>query len=150
MHQSGHSRAQSMQTVQFSSSRAITPRLRGGSSGSTSGYCWVVDRLVMVLRVTASPWTSPLPGVLRSPSSLTNAYPAPSPRATRAHPHEILRESGARGLTLTLCQGVLLACGRHRRRRHGGRVRTAGGDDLGRQVRGSAGRAARGGGRGGG
>ena len=41
MHQSGHSRAQSMQTVQFSSSSAITPRERGGSSGSTSGYCWV-------------------------------------------------------------------------------------------------------------
>ena len=28
MHQSGHSRAQSMQTVQFSSKSAITPRLR--------------------------------------------------------------------------------------------------------------------------
>ena len=42
MHQSGHSRAHSMQTVQFSSSSAITPRERGGRSGSTSGYCWVV------------------------------------------------------------------------------------------------------------
>src|SRR5205809_367027 len=29
MHQSGHSRAHSMQTVQVSSSRAMTPRLRG-------------------------------------------------------------------------------------------------------------------------
>src|SRR5882724_3255351 len=91
MHQSGHSRAQSMQTVQFSSSSAITPRLRGGSSGSTSGYCWVMVGLVRVLSVTARPWTRPLPGVLRSPSSLTNAYPAPSPGATRAHRHEIFR-----------------------------------------------------------
>nr|WP_285776547.1 hypothetical protein [Microtetraspora sp. NBRC 13810] len=33
MHQSGHSLAHSMQTVQFSSTRAITPRLRGGRSG---------------------------------------------------------------------------------------------------------------------
>ena len=41
MHQSGHSRAHSMQTVQFSSNSAITPRLRGGRSGCTSGYCRV-------------------------------------------------------------------------------------------------------------
>ena len=53
MHQSGHSRAQSMQTVQFSSSSAMTPRLRGGSSGFTSGYCWVTDRRVIVCSVTA-------------------------------------------------------------------------------------------------
>src|SRR4029453_1149991 len=89
MHQSGHSRAHSMQTVQFSSSSAITPRLRGGRSGSTSGYCWVVDRLVIVLNVTASPLSRPLPGALRSPSSLTRAYPAPSPDERRAHPQEI-------------------------------------------------------------
>ena len=37
MHQAGHSRAHSMQTVQFSSISAITPRDRGGSSGSASG-----------------------------------------------------------------------------------------------------------------
>ena len=30
MHQSGHSRTQSMQTVQLSSTRAMTPRVRGG------------------------------------------------------------------------------------------------------------------------
>ena len=43
MHQSGHSRAQSMHEVQFSSSSAMTPRLRGGRSGATSGYSavWV-------------------------------------------------------------------------------------------------------------
>src|SRR5262245_9897431 len=62
MHQSGHSRAQSMQTVQFSSSSAITPRERGGSSGETSGYCWVCDPRVIVRKVTASPLASPLPG----------------------------------------------------------------------------------------
>lgn len=69
MHQSGHSRAQSMQTVQFSVSSAITPRERGGSSGATSGYCWVVDRRVIVFNVTASPFTSPSPGM--PPRSLT-------------------------------------------------------------------------------
>jgi hypothetical protein len=37
MHQSGHSRLHSMQTVQFSSIRAMTPRVRGGSSGRTWG-----------------------------------------------------------------------------------------------------------------
>jgi hypothetical protein len=62
MHQSGHSLAHSMQTVQFSSTRAITPRERGGRSGCTSGYCRVCDRRVMVLRVTASPFASPAPG----------------------------------------------------------------------------------------
>src|ERR671910_393260 len=46
MHQSGHSRAHSMQTVQFSSVRAMTPRLRGGSCGAASGYCAVTARLV--------------------------------------------------------------------------------------------------------
>ena len=37
MHQAGHSRAHNMHDVQFSSCSAMTPRLRGGSSGSTSG-----------------------------------------------------------------------------------------------------------------
>lgn len=32
MHQAGHSRAQSMHTVQFSVSSAMTPRDRGGSA----------------------------------------------------------------------------------------------------------------------
>ncbi len=62
MHQSGHSRAQSMQTVQFSSSSAITPRERGGRSGFASGYCWVWARRVIVFSVTASPFASPAPG----------------------------------------------------------------------------------------
>src|SRR3954464_7838066 len=97
MHQSGHSRAHNMQTVQFSSSSAITPRLRGGSSGSTSGYCWVIERLVIVFSVTASPLIRPWPGAPRSPSSLTNAYPAPSPIVTRAHPSDILPSPVCRG-----------------------------------------------------
>ncbi len=69
MHQSGHSRAQSMQTVQFSSSRAITPRLRGGNSGCTSGYCAVTVFFVIVRRVTARPLARPDPGMFirRSP-----------------------------------------------------------------------------------
>src|SRR6266487_4704642 len=62
MHQSGHSRAHSMQTVQFSSSNAITPRERGGRSGSTSGYCWVPARFVIVFNVIARPLASPIPG----------------------------------------------------------------------------------------
>ena len=62
MHQSGHSRAHSMQTVQFSSSRAITPRERGGSSGFVSGYCWVCAGRVIVFNVMASPLANPDPG----------------------------------------------------------------------------------------
>lgn len=62
MHQSGHSRAQSMQTVQFSSNSPMTPRLRGGSSGWTSGYWAVCERLVIVRRVTARPLARPDPG----------------------------------------------------------------------------------------
>ncbi len=63
MHQSGHSRAHSMQTVQFSSNRPMTPRVRGGSSGWTSGYCSVTVLLVIVRRVTASPLARPEPGI---------------------------------------------------------------------------------------
>ncbi len=37
MHHEGHSRAHSMHDVQFSSCSAMTPRLRGGRSGCTSG-----------------------------------------------------------------------------------------------------------------
>src|SRR3954454_21970647 len=70
MHQSGHSRAHSMQTVQFSSSSAMTPRERGGSSGVTSGYCWVCDLLVIVLSVTASPLAKPAPGTPSMPAIL--------------------------------------------------------------------------------
>src|SRR5690242_3034930 len=80
MHQLGHSRAHSMQEVQFSSISAITPRLRGGSSGSTSGYCSVTDRRASVRAVTFSPSTSPLPGspTLHLPSvnrTLADRYP---------------------------------------------------------------------------
>ncbi|CAM5702716.1 hypothetical protein SCALM49S_03897 [Streptomyces californicus] len=62
MHQSGHSRAQSMQTVQFSSNSPMTPRERGRSSGWTSGYCSVTVFLVIVRRVTARPLARPDPG----------------------------------------------------------------------------------------
>ena len=69
MHQSGHSRAQSMHTVQFSSMSAITPLVRAGRSGLTCGYCRVAAGLVIVLRVTPSPLSSPTPlsAGIRSP-----------------------------------------------------------------------------------
>ncbi len=63
MHQSGHSRAQSMQTVQFSSNRPMTPRVRGGRSGWVSGYCSVTVFFVIVRRVTARPLARPEPGI---------------------------------------------------------------------------------------
>ena len=59
MHQSGHSRAQSMQTVQFSSLRAITPRARGVGSSFTWGYCTVTAGLSIVRNVTPRPLTRP-------------------------------------------------------------------------------------------
>ena len=59
-----HSRAHSMQTVQFSSSNAMTPRLRGGSSGRWCGYSCVTDGRVIERNVTARPLASPLPGTL--------------------------------------------------------------------------------------
>src|SRR3954453_1319411 len=69
MHQSGHSRAHSMHDVQFSSSSAITPRDRGGSSGRTCGYSRVTERLVIERKVTPRPCSSPLPGTCSSRSS---------------------------------------------------------------------------------
>ena len=68
--------AHSMQTVQFSSSSAMTPRLRGGSSGSTSGYWLVTDRRVSALNVVASPCTSPVPAG-GGCSALTQSPPGP-------------------------------------------------------------------------
>src|SRR5918993_1710433 len=82
MHQSGHSRAHSMQTVQFSASSAITPRERGGRSGATSGYCCVVDRRVIVFNVTASPFASPTPGTPTC-TSCTVGAPRASTRVDR-------------------------------------------------------------------
>src|SRR5215813_8292227 len=66
MHQSGQLRAQSMQTVQFSSLRAMTPRERGAGVSFSWGYCTVAAPLdgagVSVLNVTPRPLTRP--GVL--------------------------------------------------------------------------------------
>ena len=76
MHQSGHSRAHSMQAVQLPSWRAITPRARVGGASFTCGYCTVAapfegagisvrtPRLgntvrTMVEPVTTSPLTRP-------------------------------------------------------------------------------------------
>src|SRR5579862_4595714 len=60
MHQSGHCRAQSMQTVQFSSLSAITPRARVGGSSRSCGYCTVTVGFIIVLNVTPSPVNMPL------------------------------------------------------------------------------------------
>ena len=59
MHQSGHSREQSMHTVQFSCTSAMTPRVRGGSAGATSGYSVVCEGRVSTRAVVASPRTKP-------------------------------------------------------------------------------------------
>src|SRR5436190_5185319 len=59
MHQSGQERAHSMQTVQFSSLSAITPRARVGGSSRSCGYCTVTAGLSIVLSVTPNPVTRP-------------------------------------------------------------------------------------------
>src|SRR5690349_21110851 len=59
MHQSGHCRAHSMHTVQFSSFNAITPRARAGGSSRSCGYCTVTAGLSIVLSVTPNPVTRP-------------------------------------------------------------------------------------------
>src|SRR5262245_51522848 len=59
MHQSGHWRAHSMQTVQFSSLSAMTPRARVGGSSRSCGYCTVTAGLNIVLSVTPKPLTRP-------------------------------------------------------------------------------------------
>src|SRR5215471_7570815 len=59
MHQSGQDRAQSMQTVQFSSFSAITPRARGAGSSFSWGYCTVTAGFSIVLNVTPRPEITP-------------------------------------------------------------------------------------------
>src|SRR2546427_8716206 len=80
MHQSGHSREHFQQTVQFSSLRAITPRVRGGRFGFSSGYSWGMERWSMCFSVTPRPLISPDPGsprLRRDP--LARAAPGPPP-----------------------------------------------------------------------
>src|SRR5207253_10859080 len=60
MHQSGHERAQSMQTVQFSSLSAMTPRARGAGSSRSCGYCTVTVGFIIVRNVTPRPVSMPL------------------------------------------------------------------------------------------
>src|SRR5690606_23877951 len=92
MHQSGHSRAQIMQTVQFSSVSAMTPRLRGGSSGRTSGYCAVTARRVIRRNVVASPFARPRPSMApilaRSGPGFTFPRPAGRARLAREEPQQ--------------------------------------------------------------
>src|SRR4029453_15355576 len=59
MHQSGHWRPHSMQTVQFSSLSAMTPRARGAGASFSCGYCTVTAGRSMVFNVTPRPPISP-------------------------------------------------------------------------------------------
>src|SRR5215510_11872065 len=66
MHQSGQERAHSMQTVQFSSRSAMTPRARIGGASFSRGYCTVLAPWVMVRAIVPSVTPKPLtrPGTL--------------------------------------------------------------------------------------
>src|SRR5450432_2747703 len=59
MHQSGQERPHSMQTVQFSSFNAMTPRARVGGSSRSCGYCTVTAGFIIVLNVMPSPLMTP-------------------------------------------------------------------------------------------
>src|SRR5882757_5206094 len=80
MHQSGHSLAQSMHMVQFSSFRAMTPRERGGRGAISSGY-WTVTALDTMWRmVIPRPLRSPVPNVaFLSFDSSFSAFPPLGP-----------------------------------------------------------------------
>ena len=82
MHQSGHSRAHSMQEVQFSSSRAITPRVRGGRCGGASGYSAVWLGQASVFAVVAGPSAAreARPGTGRRGMGALMPRPPPRPR----------------------------------------------------------------------
>src|SRR3954447_9774889 len=58
MHQSGHERAHSMQTVQLTSRRAMTPRDRGDGASFSCGYCTVAAPPPSFFGVTV--WASSL------------------------------------------------------------------------------------------
>src|SRR5215213_9443450 len=59
MHQSGQERAHSMQTVQFSSFNAMTPRARAAGSSRSCGYCTVTAGFIIVLNVMPRPPITP-------------------------------------------------------------------------------------------
>src|SRR5437879_1863226 len=80
MHQSGHERAQSMQTVQFSSLSAMTPRARGAGSSRSCGYCTVTAGFIIVRNVTPRPVSMPL--ISRFISLPLNSLP---PAASERH-----------------------------------------------------------------
>src|SRR4029450_2687832 len=84
MHQSGHSREQSMHSVQFSSMSATPPLVRAGRFGLTWGYCRVAAGRVIVLRVTPSPLMRPTPLSAATRSPPERALKTPSPRSAGA------------------------------------------------------------------
>src|SRR6266446_1726498 len=91
MHQSGHSRAQSMHIVQFSSFRAITPRERGGRGAISSGYCTVTALETMWRMVIPRPLSRPVPNVdfLSLDSSFTSSPLRPVGKLQRAGDEDV-------------------------------------------------------------
>src|SRR4051812_47905657 len=90
MHQSGHERAHSMQTVQFSSLSAMTPRARGAGSSRSWGYCTVTAGFIIVRNVTPRPVSIPLISRFMllppaRPSLLPPAHSREWPSARRVH-----------------------------------------------------------------
>ena len=75
MHQSGHERAHSMQTVQLSSRRAMTPRARVGGASFSCGYWTVsapsVNVFTSVFMVTPMPLSRP--GIFGLPIAITRS-----------------------------------------------------------------------------
>src|SRR5260370_35200841 len=104
MHQSGHWRAQSMQTVQLSSRRAMTPRALVGGASLTCGYWTVTAGRNIVLKVMLRPLSSPSVVstalgcglVRRRPFSAMDGHLcAPGPQDGGAEErHEKLRDAG--------------------------------------------------------
>src|SRR5690242_11601758 len=89
MHQSGHCRAQSMQTVQFSSLRAITPRARVGGSSRSCGYCTVTVGFIIVFSVTPRPVNMPLISrFMLLPPARSRSWPPASGVRSASHPSE--------------------------------------------------------------
>src|SRR3989440_5938577 len=109
MHQSGHSRAHSMQTVQFSSLSAMTPRERAGSGAISSGYWTVTAWETMWRMVTPRPFSSPVPKVLffRLDSSAKSPPSDPVGELERAGDEDVRKRQRDEDLPCELLELVL-------------------------------------------